>query len=144
MSSFLCAAEDEIRRWPQKPTPGIIDMGIIANSQGQMTFAGLLEPPVKAEDKAPLSRRSDPVTSFQAAEKLRRSGRLKGQRKVVLRDLSQNDGSTSAEISARVGDDRYLASRRMCELERAGLVVRGRPRVCRSCGSVCLTWWLVK
>jgi len=90
----------------------------------------------------PRCRRSDPVTSYLAAEKLRLSGRLRGQRRAVYEALRKNDGATSAEISSILGHDRYLASRRMCELERRGLIVRGKPRVCRVTGNKCLTWWI--
>jgi len=89
-----------------------------------------------------LARLSDPSTSKQAAEKLCKSGKLRGIKKAVLKDLSENDGSTSGEIGMRLSDDRYYASRRMAELERAGLVVRGKIRLCTACSNKSLTWWL--
>jgi len=91
---------------------------------------------------APLSRNKDCITSFLAAEKLLRSGKLRGQRKAVLRALRLNDGSTSAEISAKIGSDRYVASRRLPELEKAGLCARGQIRLCKVTRSSCLTWWI--
>jgi len=90
----------------------------------------------------PLSRRLDPVPSFQAAEKLHKTGKWKKQKLLVLETLRRHNGSTSAEISKMIGPDRYLASRRLPELERKGLVARGRIRLCRVTGSRCLTWWV--
>lgn len=94
-------------------------------------------------DQYRLARMTDPPTSFQATEKLRKSGKLKGQRKAVLRALNQNNGATSAELSKAIGPDRYLASRRLCELERGGLVKRGRIRLCTVTKSRYLTWWIL-
>lgn len=126
---------------------------------GQLTFETMLSPGSKPagkcyanatenhgrgeKDAVRLARGNDPSTSKEAARRLYRSGRLVGQRRIVLRTLSQNDGSTSAEISAKIGDDRYLASRRMKELEEANLVKRGRTRICRTCGNMCLVWWIL-
>jgi len=39
--------------------------------------------------------------------------------------------------------DWLVAARRLPELERAGLVRKGEPRVCQVKGSKCCTWWIV-
>lgn len=90
---------------------------------------------------APRSRNADSITSFQAAEKLRSSGKWRSQQKAVLVALQRNPGSTSAELAKEMEGDRYIPSRRLPELERDGLVRRGTVRVCRVTKNRCLSWW---
>jgi len=90
----------------------------------------------------PLSRRTDSVTSFDAARRLKRSGRWQSQKRAVFEALRQNNGSTSAELAKAMGGDRYIPSRRLRELEREGLIREGQIRKCQVVGSRCLTWWV--
>jgi len=89
----------------------------------------------------PPSRNSDPDTSVQAAQKLKQSGSWAGQKRRVFEALRRNPGLTSAEIANLMGGDRYIPSRRLPDLERAGLVKRGRIRLCQVTKSQCITWW---
>lgn len=91
----------------------------------------------------PLSRRTDPETSFEAAKRLKKSGHWSGQKRAVFQALRQNNGSTSAELAKAMGEDRYIPSRRLKELESLGLVRRGMIRMCTVCGNRCLTWYVV-
>jgi len=72
---------------------------------------------------------------------LQRSGKWTGQKRRVFDALRRNPGLTSAEIANLMGGDRYIPSRRLPDLERAGLVKRGRARTCAVTKSQCITWW---
>jgi hypothetical protein len=101
------------------------------------------ESKARIEDK-PLTHRGDPQTSFHAGEQLRRSGKLAAQQQAVLEALRQCDGSTHAELGAFMGLHWLTPARRLPELERAGRVRKGEPRICRIKGSRCTTWWLTE
>lgn len=88
----------------------------------------------------PLSRASDPWTSYQAAEQLAKTGRWANQKAAVLAAVRTNPGSTSAELAVTMAGDRYVPSRRLAELERDGLVTRGPARLCRVTHKNCITW----
>lgn len=93
----------------------------------------------------PLSRNSDPVTSFRAAESLAQSGRWASQKQRVLHALRCHPYVTSAELSDIMGTkDRYLCSRRLADLANEGLAERRRPRRCRVTHRICLTWYAPK
>ena len=77
----------------------------------------------------PRSRRSDPETSHQAAEKIRRSGELGKQQRAVLEAVKAHPGKTAVELARMAGLDRYAVSRRLPELQPAH-VRRGPPRDC--------------
>ena len=91
----------------------------------------------------PLCHRHDPQTSQQAAERLRESGRLGAQQRAVLEALRRCNGATHAELGAFMGLHWLTPARRLPELERAGLVRKGEPRICRVKGSRCTTWWSI-
>jgi len=91
-----------------------------------------------------LSHRGDPQTSHEAAEALKLSDRLGAQPRAVLAALRECDGSTHAELGRVMGCDWLVAARRLPELERAGLVRKGEPRICTIKGSRCVTWWIVE
>jgi hypothetical protein len=55
--------------------------------------------------REPLSHREDPLTSYQAADQLVRSGRHKNIKKAVLEVLRAHDGSTSGELGRWLGQD---------------------------------------
>jgi hypothetical protein len=97
----------------------------------------------RGADKA-LTHRGDPQTSYEAAEGLKRSGRLAAQQQAVLEGLRQCDGATHGELGAFMGLHWLTPARRLPELERAGLARKGEARVCRVKGSRCTTWWIVE
>jgi hypothetical protein len=87
-----------------------------------------------------IARSFDPDTSFRAAEQVTASGKRDQQAQEVLRRLKEHPGSTSAEL-AGLGMDRYVAARRLPELERLGLVRKGDKRACTTTGNAAVTWW---
>lgn len=91
-----------------------------------------------------LARRSDPSTSHAAGERLRESGKLRAQQQSVLDALTRWPGSTAVELATNSGLDRYLVSRRLPELAKAGHVRRMAPRVCKVNGSAQTTWYPVR
>ena len=96
------------------------------------------------EADRPLTHRGDPETSREAAEHLKRSGRLAAQQQAVLEALHQCDGATHGELGAFMGMHWLTPARRLPELERAGLVRKGEARICHVKGSRCTTWWIVE
>lgn len=90
------------------------------------------------------ARSSDPHTSHEAAQEMLASGKLNAQCQEVLLALRDRDGSTSAEIGQQLSQShgRYVAGRRLPDLERKGLVRRGDARRCRATGRQAITWWV--
>jgi len=90
-----------------------------------------------------MAHREDPDTSRLAAEQLVESGGLARQQQAVFDALHRCDGSTHGEIGQTMGCHWLIPARRLPELQKAGLVKKGEPRICRVKGSRCVTWWLV-
>lgn len=88
-----------------------------------------------------LFRKTDPDTSREAAEHVVRTGRLKAAQGDALRWVREHPGLTATELAHRVGvfDPRVL-NRRLPELERMDLVVRGEPRTCTVTGRRAAVW----
>jgi len=99
-------------------------------NEQRMLFPTKADTPVR-DARSPLYHRHDPVTSREAAEHLRRSGRLGAQQQAVLEALRECNGATHAELGAFMGVHWLTPARRLPELARAGLVKKGQPRVCR-------------
>lgn len=91
--------------------------------------------------RSPIARRHDPETSKQAAEAVTASGKRDQQAANVLAAVREFPGRTSAEMAHDDVFDRYVAARRLPELERLGLVRRGAPRACSTTGKSATTWW---
>ncbi len=96
----------------------------------------------KPHPRNPIARATDPETSHRAAAEVTRSGRRDAQAASVLEAVQIGPGFTSAELAtAGAPFDRYVAARRLPELERLGKVRRGPARACRVTGRLALTWW---
>lgn len=87
------------------------------------------------------ARKTDPVTSHQAAREAETSGRAATHRAICLEKVKQNPGLTAAEIAAATGLERHVPSRRLPELRAAGLVVNGEARPCFVTGRDSMTWF---
>lgn len=88
----------------------------------------------------PLAHRDDPLSSYQAGEKILKSGKLRGQMRAVYFALKQYPNTTSAELSRYASLDRYNIARRLSVLANRDLIERGPERMCRVCHSPCVTW----
>lgn len=89
--------------------------------------------------KTPASRRSDPESSHQAAERLAEF-RVK-QYELVAGLLAAFPGEhTSLELAELSGHDRYMIARRLTDARTAGLVENGEARICKQAGTLALTW----
>lgn len=95
----------------------------------------------------PRSRATDPNTSHQAADRIRRSGQLGRQQLQVLEAVRRWPGRTSAElgqlVAAELGQDptrwRYTVARRLPELAPVH-IRRSKPRSCEVTGNPATTW----
>ncbi|MFC1762946.1 winged helix-turn-helix domain-containing protein [Planctomycetota bacterium] len=92
----------------------------------------------------PLSRHSDPVTSYHAADEIHQSGRWQSQQQAVLAALKRLGEATSAEVANAMGADRHLPARRLADLRRLGFVEQGRPRRCSVTKRECMTWVVIE
>jgi len=93
-----------------------------------------------------LARSTDPSTSHEAAEQLIQTGSASNQRNACLAVLRQQDGLTSAEVGQRLGggyNARFVAARRLPDLQKLKLVHKGEARVCTANGTKAVTWWVV-
>ncbi len=69
----------------------------------------------------PLARATDTDGSHAAARRHAESGKLSGNRKVVLEGLKKHPGNTSKELGHLIGMDRHEAARRLADLQGMGL-----------------------
>jgi hypothetical protein len=92
----------------------------------------------------PVARDSDPWTSHEAGERFYRSGKLRGQMKLVYLGVQRWPGRTSAELGRLIGIDRHAAARRLPGLERKRFVRKGPARFCTVCRSACVTWYSIE
>ena len=86
------------------------------------------------------SRRTDPITSRQAASEAESSGRAASQRAICLARVNSHPGQTAAEIALAAGLERHVPSRRLPELRDQGLIVNGESRICEATGRRSMTW----
>lgn len=91
----------------------------------------------------PAARATDPDTSHKAAEANTASGRRQSQRQQVLDAVIRWPGSTTAELARLMKVWLDVPRRRMSELVTGQVVVIGPARICKECGSKCLTYWPV-
>lgn len=89
----------------------------------------------------PIARETDPETSHLAAEEVTTSGRRAVQQHAVLAAVMAHPGLTSRELAQAAGMDRYVAARRLPELEAAKRVRKGEARECRVSKRLAVTWW---
>jgi len=101
----------------------------------------LFDNPPTATAKA---RKSDPVTSALAAERVEANGTAEDQRSRVLRFVQEHPGSTSAEIAKGLEMNRHQPARRLPELAKTEQIERGERRPCLVAGTLAVTWWPAK
>lgn len=99
----------------------------------------------------PRARRTDPETSHLAAERIKATGALGEQQRLVLDLVKRFPGCTSAELAkfhacqtgADFGQWRFRVARRLPELAPVH-IRRGKPRECRINGTPAGTWYPVR
>lgn len=106
----------------------------------------MMQPSLFAD--VPRARNSDPETSHLAAERIKATGALGKQQRVVLDLVREFPGCTSAELAkfhacqtgADFGQWRFRVARRLPELAPVH-IRRGKPRECRVNGTPAGTWY---
>lgn len=91
----------------------------------------------------PISRKTDPISSHEAARMITDSGIRGKQQREVLKLVIDNPGRTSRELSASSIYDRYVVARRLPELEDAGLVKKGDIKKCWYSDKNAVIWWRI-
>jgi hypothetical protein len=88
----------------------------------------------------PLARKTDPITSHEAAYDMVESGKVGRHEAIILQGVRRNPGLTCPEL-ARVLPLRYdQIHKRMRGMVRKGLIVDGPIRKCTQYGSPRVTW----
>ena len=103
-----------------------------------MIQTSLFDDPPKATARA---RRDDPETSHIAAEQIEAAGTASAHRDIIASYLRSNPGKTNAEIAEGSGLDYARVHKRMSELERMNLVIRGQQKKCPIHQRQMLTWY---
>ena len=85
----------------------------------------------------PASHRTDPVTSYTAAE--RAPKQTHGE--IVLATITAHPGRTAKELAQHCRLDRYQIARRCRELVNQGKIKGGYVRECTVEGGEAVTWW---
>jgi hypothetical protein len=97
----------------------------------------------------PASKTNGSLASFEAEDDMNESGTRQGNIDKVLaamkhlKDKSMN-GCTCREITCHVDLDYHETMRRLCDLEKPEIVIRGARRICKVKpeGRRPVTWWL--
>lgn len=88
------------------------------------------------------ARNDDPSSSHDAAEHVVSSGLQAQQHSLAASAVRKHPGLTSLELARATGLDRFMLARRLPELQRNGLIVRGMVRKCSaSNGRSGVTWF---
>lgn len=88
------------------------------------------------------ARSDDPSSSHEAAEHVVASGLQAHQHSLAASAVRKHPGLTSLELARATGLDRFMLARRLPELQRHGLIVRGIIRKCSaSNGRSGCTWF---
>lgn len=91
----------------------------------------------------PSVRKSDPLSSYEAEQRITKSGARQTQCEIVLDGLRRYPRHTSAELARRLGLDRYMVARRLADLadEKIGKARKIEPgRTCGVSGKRAVTW----
>lgn len=81
-------------------------------------------------NSVPLVHKDDPITSFESAETVQKSGKLKQQCEAVFQAIKNFPNSTAGELARSSNIDYQIIQRRVSILERNGLIKRRSRRVC--------------
>lgn len=109
-------------------------------------FENAAEPDAQSSSETKTScHRGDPQTSVLAGIEFHRSGKAARHRELILDAMKRYGPGTHSEIARNIPELDWLAvARRLSELQRDGLIVRGPARVCTIKGSKCSVWRLTE
>jgi CRP-like cAMP-binding protein len=88
----------------------------------------------------PLFRRSDPISSHEAARKLSKSGKLGTHKRIIFDAIKLWPGETSAFIAEAVDIEPYTVRKRTADLRKSGMVRDNRDTLTKGDE---LRWWPV-
>ena len=93
--------------------------------------------------QTPAARNIDPISSHLAVDEINASGQRQSHQQQVLNALTENDGSTGAELAALTGIEVHEVRKRLNDM--AGIYVqRGDIRKCTVSNRQVLTWLVKK
>lgn len=95
-------------------------------------------------DAERMARRTDPISSVEAAVGHIASGKLTANLLALLQLVTAYPDSTAVELCEKTTLERHEVSRRLPDLRMRGLVYNGEPRDCKVNGSRMLTWCPVR
>lgn len=87
------------------------------------------------------ARARDPETSHIAATEVENNGTASAHRDIIAAYLRSNPGKTNAEIAEGSGLQYCQIHKRMSELERMNLVIRGQQKKCPIHQRLMIQWW---
>ena len=92
---------------------------------------------------SPVSRRDNPMTSFEAEASINMDGSRKTQCRYILDVVMATEGRVAGEIGEATGYGMHITSRRLADLKNVGLIRQGLPRIWEGSGRKQSTWWPV-
>ena len=96
-----------------------------------------LTPP---KTRTPLARSTDPETSHRAAREMETSGQLKSDMMTALEAVREFPHRTATELEALIGCRDGKVRKRLAQLRRLGLIIRGALKICPHTKRRCHTW----
>ena len=87
-----------------------------------------------------LARRTDPETSHRAALEMETSGQLKSDMMTALEAVREFPHRTATELEALIGCRDGKVRKRLAQLRRLGLIIRGSLKICPHTKRRCHTW----
>jgi hypothetical protein len=91
----------------------------------------------------PVSRRDNPVTSFEAEASINSGGSRQTHIHRVLTIVRQSPGLTTGQVGEVSGLGQMETRKRLSDLKNTGLIRQGVPRVWEGSGRRQVTWWPV-
>ena len=90
---------------------------------------------------APVSRRDNPVTSFEAEVAINADGSRQTHIKTVVSIIRNTPGLTTGEIGEASGFGQMETRKRLSDIKNSGVARQGTPRIWPQSGRWQSTWW---
>jgi hypothetical protein len=94
--------------------------------------------------RIPVSRRDNPLTSFEAEASINERGSRQTQSQRILAAVTLAEGQVAGEIGEATGYGMHITSRRLADLKNVGIIRQGQPRFYAGSGRRQVTWWLIR